>query len=104
MPGSHSGLYGYANGTSFAAPQVSGAAALVWAANPALRADQVASILEQTASGRGNWNRELGYGILDVAAAVARAQAIGQQQPAESQASMRSMWAPRFRSRSSMRS
>ena len=80
LPGSHSGLYGYANGTSFAAPQVSGAAALVWAANPALRADQVASILEQTASGRGKWNRELGYGILDVAAAVARAQAIGQQQ------------------------
>jgi subtilisin family serine protease len=75
LPGSHKGLYGYGNGTSYAAPQVSGAAALVWAANPALRADQVASILEQTASGHGKWNRELGYGILDVAAAVARAQA-----------------------------
>ena len=75
LPGSQKGLYGYGNGTSYAAPQVSGAAALVWAANPALRADEVASILEQTASGRGNWNRELGYGILDVAAAVARAQA-----------------------------
>jgi len=75
LPGSQKGFYGYANGTSFAAPQVSGAAALVWAANPALRADQVASILEQTASGRGKWNRELGYGVLDVAAAVARAQA-----------------------------
>ncbi len=78
LPGSQSGLYGYANGTSFAAPQVSGAAALVWAANPALRADQVASILEQTASGRGKWNRALGYGVLDIAAAVARAQAVGQ--------------------------
>jgi subtilisin family serine protease len=76
LPGSQKGLYGYANGTSFAAPQVSGAAALVWAANPALRADEVASVLEQTASGRGSWSRELGYGILDVAAAVARAQAI----------------------------
>jgi subtilisin family serine protease len=53
---------------------VAGAAALVWAANPQLRAAQVASILEQTASGRGSWNAELGYGVLDVAAAVAKAQ------------------------------
>jgi serine protease len=80
LPGSHKGFYGYANGTSFAAPQVSGAAALVWAANPALRADEVASILEQTASGQGKWSRELGYGVLDVAAAVARAQTLAQQQ------------------------
>ena len=48
-------------------------AALVWAANPKLRAEEVASILEQTASGRGRWSPELGYGVLDVAAAVARA-------------------------------
>jgi subtilisin family serine protease len=74
LPGSAEGLYGYGSGTSFAAPQVAGAAALVWAANPQLRADEVASILEQTASGRGTWNAELGYGVLDVAAAVARAQ------------------------------
>ena len=33
-----SGLYGYGSGTSFAAPQVTGAAALVWAANPLLTA------------------------------------------------------------------
>ena len=39
-----------------------------------LPGDKVASILEQTASGRGGWNAELGYGVLDVAAAVARAQ------------------------------
>ena len=74
VPGSARGLYGYGSGTSFATPQVAGAAALVWAANPRLRADEVASILEQTASGHGNWNAELGYGVLDVAAAVARAQ------------------------------
>jgi subtilisin family serine protease len=78
LPGSATGFYGYASGTSFAAPQVAGAAALVWAANPQLRADEVASILEQTASGRGSWSPELGFGVLDVAAAVARAQ----QQPA----------------------
>jgi subtilisin family serine protease len=67
------GLYGFGSGTSFAAPQVAGAAALVWAANPLLSADEVATILEQTASGLGTWTPELGYGVLDVAAAVARA-------------------------------
>ena len=64
----------YGSGTSFATPQVAGAAALVWAANPQLRADEVASIIEQTATGQGSWNAALGYGVLDVAAAVARAQ------------------------------
>ena len=73
LPGSRAGLYGYASGTSFAAPQVSGAAALVWAANPALTAAAVAEILEQTASGGGTWNDELGFGVLDVAAAVRKA-------------------------------
>jgi subtilisin family serine protease len=81
LPGSVTGLYGYASGTSFAAPQVAGAAALVWAANPRLRADEVALILEQTASGRGQWSSELGYGVLDVAAAVARAQTQPATQP-----------------------
>lgn len=74
LPGSSGGLYGYGSGTSFATPQVAGAAALVWAANPQLRADEVASLLEQTATGQGSWTAELGYGVLDVAAAVARAQ------------------------------
>jgi hypothetical protein len=73
LPGSSSGLYGYSSGTSFAAPQVAGAAALVWAANPMLSAAQVADILEQSASGRGAWNPELGFGVLDTAAAVERA-------------------------------
>lgn len=74
LPGSLAGSYGYGSGTSFAAPQVAGAAALVWAANPSLRADEVASVLEQTASSAADWSAELGYGVLDVAAAVARAQ------------------------------
>jgi len=67
------GLYAFGTGTSYSAPQVSGAAALVWAANPSLSADGVIRILEQTASGRGTWNAATGYGVLDVAAAVARA-------------------------------
>lgn len=74
VPGSRAGLYGFASGTSFAAPQVAGAAALVWAANPSLTAQQVARILKETASGRGTWTPELGFGVVDVAAAVARAQ------------------------------
>jgi hypothetical protein len=73
LPGSRRGRYGLGSGTSFAAPQVAGAAALVWAANPSLSAGDVATILEQSASGDGAWTPELGYGVLDVAAAVARA-------------------------------
>jgi subtilisin family serine protease len=67
------GLYGYASGTSFAAPEVAGAAALVWGVNPSLTAQEVARILKETASGHGTWTPELGYGVIDVAAAVARA-------------------------------
>ena len=68
------GVFATASGTSFAAPQVAGAAALVWAANPALTARQVADLLERTASRRsGGWNPELGWGVLDAGAAVAAA-------------------------------
>jgi subtilisin family serine protease len=73
LPGSVSGLYGYGSGTSFSSPEVAGAAALVWAANPQLTAAQVAEIIKESASGQGGWNQETGYGLLDVAAAVARA-------------------------------
>jgi len=73
LPGSLAGLYGFASGTSFAAPEVAGAAALVWAANPLLKAAQVADVLKRTASGKGVWTPELGFGVIDVAAAVAAA-------------------------------
>ena len=81
LPGSGSGLYGYSSGTSFASPQVAGAAALVWAAKPTATATEVAQIIEQTASGRGAWNSTLGYGVLDVAAAVSAA--LGSSAPDE---------------------
>jgi subtilisin family serine protease len=71
LPGATAGLYGWSTGTSFSTPQVAGAAALVMAANPQLSAREVAGVLKSTASGRGNWNPALGYGVLDVAAAVA---------------------------------
>jgi len=81
LPGAGSGLYGYASGTSFSAPQVAGAAALVWAAKPTATATEVAQILKQTASGRGAWSPALGYGVIDVAAAVATA--LGTAAPGE---------------------
>jgi subtilisin family serine protease len=73
LPGSLAGLYGWSSGTSFSSPEVAGAAALVWAANPSLAATQVAGILKATASGGGKWAPGLGYGVIDVAAAVATA-------------------------------
>jgi subtilisin family serine protease len=76
LPGSASGIYGYASGTSFSSPEVAGAAALVWAANPNLTAGGVAAVLKQTASGNGSWNQETGYGILNASAAVSRAQGL----------------------------
>ena len=42
--------------SSFAAPQVAGAAALVWAANPRLRAKEVAAILKRDSLRRGTWS------------------------------------------------
>ena len=63
-------------GTSFAAPLVSAAAARVWAANPALTARQVVRLLQETASGHGVRTDALGYGVLDVGRAVAVAQAM----------------------------
>ena len=74
LPGSTHGLYGYGSGTSFAAPEVSGAAALVMAANPLLGATDVARVLKESASSADTWTPELGYGVIDVAAAVALAQ------------------------------
>ena len=70
IPGISNGSYGFASGTSYAAPQVSGAAALVWAVNPRLSSREVATILKQTASGGGVWTPDLGFGVINVAAAV----------------------------------
>ena len=74
LPGSTAGLYGFGTGTSFATPEVAGAVALVMAANPLLRATEVAQILKATASNHGAWNPYTGYGSIDVGAAVAQAQ------------------------------
>jgi len=90
LPGSVAGIYGYGSGTSFSSPEVAGAAALVWAANPALKATDVAEILKQSASGHGGWSQDTGYGNLDVASAVARAQGVSVAVPAVTLAGSRS--------------
>lgn len=71
-PGAN-GTYAYGTGTSYAAPEVAGAAALVWAANPKLDATGVAATLEATAAGQGVWTKDLAFGSIDVASAVQRA-------------------------------
>jgi hypothetical protein len=62
------------DGTSFSAPLVSGATAAVWTVRPSLTNTQLFEVIRRSArqvSGRG-WNRNTGYGILDVNAALAR--------------------------------
>lgn len=67
------GAYGYGTGTSYSAPEVAGAAALVMAANPSLGVSGVVQSLEQTASGNGVWTKGRAFGVVNVAAAVQRA-------------------------------
>lgn len=67
--------YGYAEGTSFAAPVVAGIAAVVWQVERRLASEQVAEVLTRSArqtSGR-DWNEFTGRGIVDGAAATALA-------------------------------
>lgn len=61
-------------GTSFSAPLVSAAAAWIWTARPNLSASQVAAVLRASAhrTGSRGFDERTGYGILDVAAALAQ--------------------------------
>jgi len=69
VPWESPGYYGWASGTSFSAPEVAGVSALVWGVNPRLTAPQVAWVLKHSATGSG-WSPQLGWGMLDAAAAV----------------------------------
>jgi subtilisin family serine protease len=64
------------NGTSSATPHVAGAVALMLSANPNLTPGAVRTLLSSTAkriAGQTGWTKELGFGRLDVGAAVAAA-------------------------------
>jgi serine protease len=68
------GVYAYVSGTSFAAPEVAGVAALIWAARPQLKNYQVADIIKQSARRDGaGWTPQMGCGVLDAGAALALA-------------------------------
>jgi thermitase len=63
------------SGTSMAAPHVSGLAALVWSANPALSLDQVTHVITSTAvdanaQSRPGWDEYLGWGRIDAGNAL----------------------------------
>jgi subtilisin family serine protease len=63
--------YASAPGTSFAAPEVAGIAALILSARPDLTSVQVADILKQSGSRTTpDWTPEMGCGILDAGAAL----------------------------------
>ena len=61
--------YAYGEGTSFAAPIVSGLAALAWQVESRLASEQVADVLVRSANG-GGWNEFTGAGVADGMAAV----------------------------------
>ncbi len=75
--------YYYATGTSYAAPQVSAIAALIWGINPNLPSWRVIDIIEQSVHKvggneyetletrlNGPWNKFVGYGLVDAYLAV----------------------------------
>ena len=64
--------YGSASGTSFSGPAVAGAVALLRAAHPGIRPDQVQAALQAGADSSA-WDRAYGAGRLDVPAAFAAA-------------------------------
>ncbi len=75
--------YAYLSGTSMAAPQVAGTAALMKRLNPDLRVRDVLRLIKRTArrpAGSG-WNPDLGWGILDAGAAMEAARTLDRTPP-----------------------
>jgi subtilisin family serine protease len=64
--------YAYFPGTSMAAPHVTGVAALVWSANPSLKASEVRELLVSTAKDLGEKGKDprYGYGLVQAKAAL----------------------------------
>lgn len=79
--GSKSFGYRFYDGTSQAAPMVSGVVALMLAARPGLNTTQLTTILRQTARAKGTCPQGCGAGLLDAGAAVGRAAQTTPQSP-----------------------
>jgi hypothetical protein len=60
--------YMQADGTSFSAPLVSGAAAWVWTARPTLDVTQLFELMRRSARDvwRPGWDKDTGFGVLDI--------------------------------------
>lgn len=67
--------FGYASGTSQAAPHVSALASLIWSVNPSLTNAQVANIITSTVTDLGPAGKDddFGYGLIDAQAALVKA-------------------------------
>jgi subtilisin family serine protease len=79
------GQYWSVSGTSPACALVAGVAALIKSRYPGLAPDLVASALTSTTTGRpaGGYDSQVGFGIVDAAAALARAGKLAGAQPAQ---------------------
>jgi thermitase len=68
--------YGVGNGTSFAAPQVSGLLALIWSQFPFLRADEVLTLLKESSNadavGGAGIDATTGWGLINCLLALQR--------------------------------
>jgi len=78
---SDGGHYAYLQGTSMAAPQVAGLAALISDLNPFLTLRDKLTLIKQTARRQGGWSPELGWGIIDAGAAAEAARRIDRRAP-----------------------
>ncbi|MFH0916390.1 MAG: S8 family serine peptidase [bacterium] len=67
------------SGTSFSAPLVAGAVALLRSANPALTPEEITDILSHSADdlGSSGWDKDFGWGLLDADGAIVEAVAAG---------------------------
>ncbi len=79
------GQYWLVSGTSPACALVAGVAALIKSRYPGLAPDLVASALTSTTTGRptGGYDSQVGFGIVDAAAALARAGKLAGVRPAK---------------------
>lgn len=76
--------FAYVQGTSMAAPVVTGIAAMVRHLNPDLTADEIIGLMKQTARRPAGtaWTPQLGWGIVDAGAAISAARAMDRRAPA----------------------